>query len=382
MKRRSKGVRFVSVTTPETASLNAPLISRRSFIKGTAGMIALTAASGIWRPGRVMASPDMAVGVIAPSHCASPYIISDLSGRFREAGLNVQVNIYTDMKLAARDLLEGKLQAAQLTLPLYLALKAGKGPVDSPKPVVATQFTGTEGGAIVLRKGSSAKKLEDLEGLKIASHTRLTVHYLILATLMERKNFSRESIENIAVLPLQKIVPALKTGEIDAFIAPEPVNSLAQAKGAGEVFVGTKMLWTEHPCCLAASTEKFAGDNRELLQAFTNVMVNTGLEMQDSQSRKGLMAILKGSEPYGKLPPAALVSAFSPEQSGFNPYPFLSSFMAAKTMMEDRGLLGKADLNVNTLGVDMGFVNAAYAKLGMTVPEPVRREKVAGKVLA
>jgi nitrate/nitrite transport system substrate-binding protein len=199
---------------------------------------------------------------------------------------------------------------------------------------------------------------------------------------MERKKFSRESIENIAVRPLPQLVPALKGGEIDAFIAPEPVNSLAQAKGAGEVFVGTKMLWTEHPCCLTSTTEGFAGDNREMLQKFTNVMVKTGLEMEDKQARKGLLTILKKSEPYGKLPPAALISAFSPEQSGFAPYPYLSSFMAAKTMMEDRGLLGRGDLNIKTLGVDLSFVDAAYTKLGQPVPEPVRREKVAGKVLA
>ena len=56
--------------------------------------------------------------------------------------------------------------------------------------------------------------------------------------------------------------------------------------------------------------------------------------------------------------------------------------MAAKTMMEDRGLLGRGDLNIKTLGVDLSFVDTAYAKLGQTIPEPVRREKVAGKVLA
>jgi nitrate/nitrite transport system substrate-binding protein len=210
-----------------------------------------------------------------------------MSGRFKEAGPNAQVSLYTDMKLAAKDLLEGKLQAAQLTLPPYLALKTGKGPVDSPKPMVATQFTGTEGGAIVLKKGSPAKRLEDLDGLTIASHAKLTVHYLILATLMERKKFSRESIQNIAVRPLPHLVPSLKNGDIDGFIAPEPVNSLARAKGAGEAFVGTKMLWTEHPCCLAATTESFAGYYREMLQAFTNVMVRTGLEMVDRQARKG-----------------------------------------------------------------------------------------------
>jgi hypothetical protein len=65
-----------------------------------------------------------------------------------------------------------------------------------------------------------------------------------------------------------------------------------------------------------------------------------------------------------------------------HPYPFLSSFMAAKTMMEDRGLLGRGDLNIKSLGVDLDFVAAAYAKLGKTIPEPTRREKVAGKVLA
>jgi ABC-type nitrate/sulfonate/bicarbonate transport system substrate-binding protein len=106
---------------------------------------------GYGKPRNAYATGDMEIRVIAPSHCAAPYFVAAVSGRFKEAGINVKVTPYTDMKKAAEDLLGGKIQAAQLTLPLLLTLRAGKGPVDSPKPVIATQITGTEGGAIVTR---------------------------------------------------------------------------------------------------------------------------------------------------------------------------------------------------------------------------------------
>jgi len=324
----------------------------------------------------------MEIGVIAPSHCASPYYISAISGRFKEAGLNVRVTPYADMKNAVKDLLGGKLQAAQLTVPLFMALKAGEGAVDSPKPIVATQITGTEGGAIVTGKGMKAKTLDDLEGMDIASHTKLTVHYLILATLMERKKFSKESIENIHVRPLNTMIPGLKSSEIDAFIMPEPVNSLASAKGAGDIFVRTKMLWPGHPCCLTASTEKFLDTNREMYQAFTDVMVRTGLEIDDPATRAGMLSILKRAEPYAKLPPAVLAEAFSVGQSGFEPYPYISSFMAAATMMRERRLLNTGSMKGKDLGIDSGFIEKAYANLGIELPESMRTEKVAGRVMA
>jgi ABC-type nitrate/sulfonate/bicarbonate transport system substrate-binding protein len=358
-------------------------LTRREFLKGSLATAAVASASMSLIPVRkAWAAPDMRVGIIAPSHCAAPYFVTALSGRFKESGLNVEVIPYKDMKKAAGDLLGGKLQAAQLTLPLFLALRAGTGPVDSPKPVIASQITGTEGGAIVVKKGSGIKQLDQLEGISIASHTPLTVHYLILATLMEKRKFSPESVKNIKVRPIPEMVPALSKGEIDAFIMPEPVNSLAGFKKAGDILIKTRMLWKEHPCCLTATNEKFLGGNREMYQGFTDAMVRTGLEMDPPNTRAGMLEILKKSAPYGNLPPQVLASAFSSQLSGFYPYPYTSSFTATRKMMQKRGSLKQDSFKDGAYGLELEFIQNAMARLNASVPEPIREEKVAGTILA
>lgn len=357
-------------------------VTRREFLKGSLSTALLAAAPSVMIPSRrAWASPDMSVGVIAPSHCAAPYFVTGLSGRFRDGGIDVNVVPYRDMKKAAADLLAGKLQAAQLTLPLFLALRAGAGPVNSPAAVVASQVTGTEGGAIVVRKGSGLKQLDQLEGRRIASHTRLTVHYLILCALMEKRHFAPENISNIAVRPIPEMVPALAGGEIDAFIMPEPVNSLAAYKQAGDILIKTRMLWKEHPCCLTATSERFLSGNRDLYQAFTDALVKTGLDMDAPDTRPAMIEILRKSEPYAKLPPPVLASAFSSQLSGFNPFPYSSSFTAAVLMMEKRGLMKPGSLTKADYGLDYGFVKGSYRKLGVKAPAPTREEKVAGTVI-
>jgi len=358
-------------------------ITRRDFLKGTTAGIIAASVSPLFPAGRLaLASSDMRLGVIAPSHCAAAYYVAELSGRFKESGLNAEIVPYTNMGMAAKDLAAGNLQAAQLTVPLFLALRAGKGPVSTPQPLLATQITGTDGGAIVTGNNSGIGRLSDLEGKAIASHTPLTVHYLILATLMERKKFSSDSMKNIRVTPLNEVIPSLKKGEIDAFIMPEPVNSMATFKKAGDMLVTTRVLWPGHPCCLTATTENFASGNKEMYQVFTDAMVRTGYEMDSSTTRSSMLSILKKAEPYSKLPPTVLSSAFSQGLSGFSPYPHASSFMAAKVMMRRNGLLDDNSLPGKDSGLNTDFIETAHKNLDIPLPKADRTEKVAGEKLA
>lgn len=45
----------------------------------------------------------------------------------------------------------------------------------------------------------------------------------------------------------------LKTGNIDGFIAWEPVSSAAVQQGTGKVLANSKEIWPDHPCCILAA---------------------------------------------------------------------------------------------------------------------------------
>ena len=357
-------------------------ISRREFLKGTtAGLITVTAAPILTTPLKAWASADMTVGVVAPSHCAAPYFLSSISGGFEREGVNVKVRPYSDMKAAAADLLSGKLQAAQLTVPLFLALRAGRGPVDEPKPVITTQVTGINGGAIVVKTGSGIQGPDDLKGKSIASHTPLTVHYLLLRKMMEKRGFPPDSLRNVRIIPIKGVLPAMEQGAIDAFIMPEPINSLAGFKKTGRILLMTKRMWLDHPCCLTATSESFSSKNSEIFQAFTNALVETCIKLDSPDTRDSTLKPLTRINASGNLPPQVLSEAFSVRRSGFAPYPFQSSMKAIASMMAMDGLLDKGSADIYRDAVREDFANQAYKNLGLKPPDTMREETVLGEIM-
>jgi nitrate/nitrite transport system substrate-binding protein len=326
----------------------------------------------------------VSVGIMAPSHCAAPYAYAAVKEIFAKNGVDARLVSYQNMPLLAQDLIDGKIQVGQLISPLFLSVhfKAAKFK-DSGVPLVTPMFTGTNGGALMVSSKSPAMGVDDLGGMTIGSHSKLTIHYLMLMNMIKSQGLSLKEPIKIEILPLQEMVPSLASGKIQGFIMPEPINAVAEAKGAGRVLQLTRDIWPNHPCCLLAATRSFAEKRPEALSAVSLSVLEAALFAGPAQNREAFIDTIRTLEPYGKMKKELLLKAFAPGRADFDPFPYRSSARTVATMMRKFNLLPDG---VALPAVEETFnspgARKLFAQAGAEAPrKDYREELIMGKEL-
>jgi NitT/TauT family transport system substrate-binding protein len=115
--------------------------------------------------------------------------------------------------------------------------------------VVVLAQVNTEGSALVVRRHSIIKQVSDLIGRTVAIPGHAQVQDLLLRKILIKYNVDQERV-NIIVLKPPEMIGALKTSQIDAFIAWEPYVAKAETMGVGSVLINSSDVWPGHPCCV------------------------------------------------------------------------------------------------------------------------------------
>ena len=139
--------------------------------------------------------------------------------------------------------------------------------------VVVLAQVNTEGSAIVVGKDSDISEVADLMGKTVAVPGLAQVQDFLL-----RKAFAKQGIDagkvNIIVLKPPEMIGALKTSQIDAFIAWEPYIAKAVTMGAGRVLINSSEIWPGHPCCVLITDAGLLKKNLDGLKAIVRAHVN------------------------------------------------------------------------------------------------------------
>jgi len=117
----------------------------------------------------------------------------------------------------------------------------------------------TEGSAIVVGKDSHAKDVRDLAGKRVAIPGYSTVQDFLLKKALTKFGVDPKGV-NIIVLKPPEMIGALKTSQIDAFIAWEPYPAKAQTMGVGRVLLTSHEIWENHPCCVLVASDRFLSE--------------------------------------------------------------------------------------------------------------------------
>jgi len=128
----------------------------------------------------------------------------------------------------------------------------------------------TEGSAIVVGKDAPEATIHDLEGKRIAIPGHSTVQDFLLKKAFMKFNVDPKKV-HIIVLKPPEMIGALKTGQIDAFIAWEPYPAKARTMGVGRILLTSNEIWKNHPCCVLVVDNRFLAkrpqDARALVKA-------------------------------------------------------------------------------------------------------------------
>jgi nitrate/nitrite transport system substrate-binding protein len=368
-----------------------PLSTRREILQQTGKIIlacSLPALPG-FRPGMVRAAPPsrrpITVGIFTPSHCAAPYLLARARGYFKAEGLAVELRRYPTTAQIAADLSGGRLDFGQLITPLVFAMHTGAKPFPSPTPMVVVQITGTNGGALMIGNHSGISGPDDFVGKTVAIHSKLMVHYLLFMLFMESYGLDYRKDINFKLVELDKLVEALRDGKVDAVIMPEPSDAIIEENDDGQVYLLTKNIWPNHPCCSLAATRRFHDANREEVKAFSRALTMGALMANEPDHRDQLIDLLRGQPDFGydNLPRPVLQRAFTPGRSDFQPFPYQSSARLIIEIMKKHELL---DARVDDQAVAgevflSGLSREVMQELGATPPvSDYRVEKILGRL--
>ena len=113
-----------------------------------------------------------------------------------------------------------------------------------------------EGSAIVVHKGSGINSLKGLVGKTVAVPGYATVQDFLLRKALNDARIPVKNVNTIIIKP-PEMIPALRTKQIDAFVAWEPYPSKAVTSDVGAVLVQSGKIWPKHPCCVVVADTRF-----------------------------------------------------------------------------------------------------------------------------
>jgi NitT/TauT family transport system substrate-binding protein len=122
--------------------------------------------------------------------------------------------------------------------------------------VVVLAQVNTEGSAIVVKKDGNVKTIPELVGKSAAVPGHATVQDSLFRKALYQSKTSPDQVK-IMVLKPPEMIGALRTDQIDAFIAWEPYPAKAVTLGVGRILAASRDIWKEHPCCVLAADARF-----------------------------------------------------------------------------------------------------------------------------
>ena len=123
------------------------------------------------------------------------------------------------------------------------------------KVVVLAQVN-TEGSALVVRKDGKIQTVSELVGKSAAIPGHSTVQDFLFRKALLKFKIQPDRVK-IMVLKPPEMIGALRTDQIDAFIAWEPYPAKAITSEVGRAIASSRDIWKDHPCCVLAADERF-----------------------------------------------------------------------------------------------------------------------------
>ncbi len=132
--------------------------------------------------------------------------------------------------------------------------------------IVVVSQANAVGSALVVAVDAPLQSFAGLAGKTIAVPGHATVQDFLLKHTLSSAGMALNQI-NIIVLKPPEMIGALRSGQIDGFIAWEPYPSQAATLNVGRNLLTSRDMWPDHPCCAVVASQAFLTDNADKVQA-------------------------------------------------------------------------------------------------------------------
>src|SRR5258707_12783086 len=208
--------------------------TRRRFLHAVGSSAAMAAVSSFFPFGALEAmaqekgapeKKDLKIGFIAIT-CASPLIMADPLGFYREQGLSVQLMKTAGWALIRDKMLNKEHHATPLLSPMPLAISLGTGSAAQPMRVATIQ--NINGQAITLHvKHKDKRDPRQWKGFKFAGPFDYSMHDFLLRYYVAENGIDPDADIQIRVVPPPDKEASLRAGNIDDLFIPDTFTHIA-----------------------------------------------------------------------------------------------------------------------------------------------------------
>jgi len=311
---------------------------------------------------------DLKIGFI-PITCASPLIMADPLGFYREQGLNVQL-----MKTAGWALIRDKMvnkehDASHFLSPMPLAMSMGVGSSQSQIRVATIQ--NINGQAITLaNKHKNRRDPKQWKGFKFAVPFEYSMHNFLLRYYVAEHGLDPDTDIQIRVTPPPEMVANLRAGNIDGFLGPDPFNQRAVYDEVGFIHLLSKEIWDGHPCCAFGVPEALIKEAPNTFAALYRAVLTAARMARDPKNRS-LIAKVIAPPNYLNQPETVIEQVLTgkfadglgnvknvPDRADFDPFPWQSMAVWILTQMKRWGYV-KGDVNYKGIAEQVFLITDA-----------------------
>ncbi len=367
-------------------------VGRRTAMAAIASVLPVASLQAMAQEKKSLEKKDLKIGFI-PITCASPLIMADPLGFYRQQGLNVQLMKTAGWALIRDKIMNREYDATHFLSPMPLAISMGLGSQAQPMNVATIQ--NINGQAIVLaNKHKNNRDPKNWKGFKFAIPFDYSIHNFLLRYYLAEFGINPDTDVQLRVTPPPEMVANLRAGNIDGFLGPDPFNQRAVFEELGFIHILSREIWDGHPCCAFGVPEAFIQQNPNTFAAlFRSVL--TAADMARKPANRELIAKVISPTQYLNQPEAVVTQVLTgrfadglgnvrnvPERADFDPVPWQSMAVWMLTQMQRWGYV-KGDVNYRQIAEKVFLLTDAkkYMKeLGQPVPDGAYKKfKVMGK---
>ncbi|WP_016747406.1 CmpA/NrtA family ABC transporter substrate-binding protein [Rhizorhabdus wittichii] len=272
-----------------------------------------------------MSAPTPISIAFLPLTDSAPLVAAREKGFAAEAGFDLSLHRATSWATVRDMLVYGQVQGAHMLAPLAIAVTLGLS--QHPAALSAPFKLNLNGNALAMSTEFIAaldpdpvKRIADPEGAAhdfaaaIGLHRRKPVvgivhryssHALMLRYWLGYAGIDPDRDLALRVLPPSLMVEALRSGEIDGFIAGEPWSSVAVTAGLAEIVAVGSRIWRRGVEKVLAFRTDWMEDHADMVDRFLGAMARAAAWCDDPAHHGELAAMLERAGYVGQ--PAATI---------------------------------------------------------------------------
>ena len=321
-----------------------------------------------------------------PITCATPIIMAKPLGFYEKYGLDVDVIKTAGWAVSRDKSLSGEYDAAHMLTPMPLAITAGSGSTATPWTMPAVE--NINGQAITLSVNHLDKQDPKMwKGFTFGVPFEYSMHNFLLRYYVAEAGLDPDKDIKIRVVPPPEMVANLAAGNLDGYLSPDPFNQRAVYDGVGFIYKLTKEIWSGHPCCAFAASQKFIDETpNTFLALFKSILDATAYSTGPANREEISKAI--SPKNYLNQPETVVAQVLTgrfadglgkirnePDRIDFDPFPYHSMGVWILTQMKRWGYL-EGDVNYKDLAEQVYLATDAQAVMkDMGLPAPAETYK-------